>query len=843
MNRTRRKANRKKILAQSVGVPVLKAYQTVVNLAAIPCHRPLPSATRCGCKQAPSGSGARSPKRLLPGFVGFAVICVGGMGLAADQRPNAGWWAFSPPQRVVDGPNQVDGFVEAALVAKGLDFAEAADRRTLFRRASVTLTGLLPTAEAVASFENDARPDAWARVVAGLLASPQMGEHWARHWLDVARYSDTKGYVYAREERRWVHASAYRDWVVRAFNEDLPYNRFLKLQIAAEQLVPAGSPDLAALGFLTLGRRFLGVTHDIIDDRIDVVTRAALGLSVACARCHDHKHDPIPTRDYYALYGIFQSSAEAVVPAAGEGVEEQAAEYVALMAKLRTTQAARREQQAARLRTTVEAHLLAQLELEKYPEEVFGQLLGENDLNPVFVRRWEAWLAADAQQADPLLPRWHDAVRDGDTEMIKKAAADYGTLLTGIDEKWCDLLIAQPAAPALPEAREERLRQLLHGPQSPCWVPEEHIANIDMLFPNKVTTELWKLQGEVDRWLLDHPDSKTHATILRDRPTPVTTRVFLRGNPLTKGEPVPRRFLEILGGSDARSFAQGSGRWELAEAIASPTNPLTARVMVNRVWARVFGQGLVPTPSDFGSQSDRPSHPELLDWLALKFMDSGWSVKAVLRELLLSRTFQQNSRVPAGALLARATEIDPENRLLWRMNGHRLSFEEARDGWLTAADGLDLRMGGRPLELFAEGNRRRTLYTMIDREKLPAVLSTFDFANPDLSIPQRTETTVPQQALFGMNHPFVRQRAVALAESLSADDEARLTELYARLFQRLPTAEERAMALDFVHFDDQSMWAPRLTLQSSTGSGISRLTPWQQLAQVLLLSNEFWFID
>lgn len=694
----------------------------------------------------------------------------------------------------------IDQLVEEALSKKGLAMAGGADRRTLIRRASVTLTGLLPTAEAVQAFENDVRPDAWARVVDALLAAPQFGEQWARHWLDVARYSDTKGYVYAREERRWVHASAYRDWVVRAFNDDLPYDRFLGLQIAADQWVPPRSPDLAAMGFLTLGRRFLGVTHDIIDDRIDVVTRAALGLSVACARCHDHKYDPIPTRDYYALYGVFQSCAEAVVPAGEAGLEGQSAEYLALVENLQAAMTTRRGEQAARLRATVAEHLLAQLELEKYPEEVFGQLLDEKDLNPVFVRRWQGWLMEDAQQQRPLFARWHEAVTKEEGPELQRIAEHYGSLLKAVDEKWQALLKSEPRATALSDPEQERLRQVLYGARSPCEIPDEHIANIEMLFPNKVVTELWKLQGAVDRWLLDHPETTPHATVLVDRATPVTPRVFLRGNPLTKGEPVERRFLEILGGSESRAFKQGSGRKELAESIIAPTNPLTARVMVNRVWAQVFGRGLVPTPSDFGVRSEQPSHPELLDGLALRFIDSGWSVKALLRTLLLSRCYQQDTRGPADArMLARAQERDPENRLLWRMNGHRLRFEEARDGWLAAAGELDLSMGGPPLELFAGANRRRTLYTLIDREKLPAVLSTFDFANPDLSIPQRSETTVPQQALFGMNHPFVVQRAVALTEALRGEDEARIEELYARLFQRVPTAEERSAALDFVH--------------------------------------------
>ena len=262
--------------------------------------------------------------------------------LAAKPVSAAEHWAFQPLR--VDGAKRgIDDFIAAGLAAKGLTASPVADKRTLIRRATFDLTGLPPTLAEVEAFVSDHAPDAYARLIDRLLASPHYGEQWARHWLDVARYSDTKGYVYAREEKMWVHAAPYRDWVVRALNEDMPYDRFVMLQLAADQLVPERSPDLAAMGFLTLGRRFLGVTHDIIDDRIDVVTRGMLGLTVACARCHDHKFDPIPTRDYYSLYGVFQSSAEALVPCCGKS-DEGPKELLDAQKKLRDTMTARREE-------------------------------------------------------------------------------------------------------------------------------------------------------------------------------------------------------------------------------------------------------------------------------------------------------------------------------------------------------------------------------------------------------------------------------------------------------------------------------------------------------------------
>lgn len=737
--------------------------------------------------------------------------------LAGSVESTGDHWAFQPLKAGASG--DVDHFIRSELQRRGLEASPPADRRSLIRRASFDLTGLPPSPEEVEAFVRDDSPEAYARLVERLLASPRYGEQWARHWLDVARYSDTKGYVYAREEKMWVHATPYRDWVVRALNGDLPYDRFLLLQIAADQVVPEGSPDLAAMGFLTVGRRFLGVTHDIIDDRIDVVMRGAQGLTMSCARCHDHKFDPIPTRDYYSLYGVFQGSAEALVPcAAGESRE-----LAELQRKNRELLTKRREEQMARVRATVREHLEAQLELEKYPEETFGQILDARDLNPFIVRRWEAFLERARAKRDPVFAAWHAFAATppgGFAETWSRLrAAPPGEFHPGILRALAkapadmrEVARAYAAALATPE-----LQHLLHGIDSPCHVPDEPIANIEMYFPTNVVVELWKSQGDVDRFIIRNAAAPAHATILVDRPRPVEPRVFNRGNPLTKGDTVPRRFPSALGGG--KPFVKGSGRLELARAIIDPRNPLTARVIVNRIWQHHFGRGIVGTPSDFGRQGERPSHPELLDWLARRFMDSGWSLKAVHRWIMLSQTYRQSSRVSN----PRAEQADPDNRLLWRMNPHRLRFEEARDAWLTAAGRLDGRIGGRPAALFAGDNTRRTLYALVDREALPAVLRTFDFANPDLSIPARTETTVPQQALFGMNHPFVVRQARALLQRpeirAAAGPQERVERIHRILFQRAPTPEERAAALEFVSTGPPLLAAPDRTQSWRYGYG------------------------
>jgi hypothetical protein len=660
-------------------------------------------------------------------IVQLGVLLLSASAFAAEH------WAFQPLKPV--NAAGVDEFIQSKLREQGLKSAPRADARTLIRRATFDLTGLPPTPEETEVFARDTSPDAYPRLIERLLASPHYGEQWARHWLDVARYSDTKGYVYAREEKNWVHATPYRDWVVRSLNSDMPYDRFLLLQLAADQVAPPKSPDLAAMGFLTLGRRFLGVTHDIIDDRIDVVMRGTQALTAACARCHDHKFDPIPTRDYYSLSGIFQSSAETLVPCA-KGEDPQLTE---LVKKNRDLMTKRREEQMARTRARAADYQKALAELDKYPEQGFDQILDEKDLNPFIVHRWKAWVES------------HPGIA----------------------------------------LNEETLEQT----DSPAYVPDEHIANNEMYFPTGIITELWKAQGEVDRYLLKNSTAPQHATILVDRPQPSTPRVLLRGNPLTKGDAVPRQFLSAFGRQ--QPFTKGSGRLELAQSIIDPHNPLTARVMVNRIWQHHFGRGLVSTPSDFGKQGATPTHPELLDWLAQRFIDSGWSIKTMHRLIMLSQTYQQSRQA--------RVERDPDNKLLSHMNSHRLSFEEARDAWLTAAGKIDLRTGGRPEPLFAASNKRRTLYTFVDRENVPAVMRTFDFANPDLSIPQRSETSVPQQALFGMNHPFVVQQAKALVQKAAAarSDTARIQLIYRQLFQRSPTQGELASGLRFVD-DDQS---------------------------------------
>jgi hypothetical protein len=731
-------------------------------------------------------------------------------------------WAFHPPRAVTPptvkdsrwSRTDVDRFILARLEAAGLKPAARAEPRTVIRRMSFDLTGLPPTPAEVDQFASGAAKD-WnntvEQLIERLLASPRYGERWGRHWLDVARYSDTKGYVYAREERRFVHAPAYRDWVIRAFNDDLPYDRFLLLQMAADQLVPADSPDLAAMGFVTGGRRFIGVTHDIIDDRIDVVTRGTMALTVQCARCHDHKYDPIPTADYYSLYGVFHGCDDRLVPLAST----DDAELNQRRQKLAGMMAKRRDEAAARLRSRVGDYLAAQLELGKYPEEGFDQILGTDDLIPASARRWRDYLHTSKTPSHPIFGPWYALAALPEQDFETSAGKALGAVVEGgaINPLIAAAFASPPAsmrdaagryAKAFADAGQQtnapgatELRAFLRAPNSPTVVPDTGIVSNEGYFPTAAVEELWKLQGDVDRRLIEL--GTPAALVLADREPGPNPRVFKRGSASRLGEEVPRRFLEVISGPRREAFRHGSGRLELARAIASASNPLTARVMVNRIWQHHFGAGLVWTPSDFGLRAEPPSHPELLDWLARRFIAEGWSVKALHRLILSSAVYQQGSVNGNARSAKRSAHADADNRLLAHFPIRRLEFEALRDAMLAASGELVTTMGGKPVALLDAGNNRRTIYAFVDRQFLPGTFRTFDFANPDIHVAVRHETTVPQQALYFLNGEFAARRAKALARRFAAEPpERRVQRLYQALYQRAATRPEVAAGLRFV---------------------------------------------
>jgi hypothetical protein len=764
---------------------------------------------------------------------------------AGIAQARATHWSYQPirrpePPAMKDtdwGQRTIDRFILAQLDEHGLTPSPRADRRTLLRRASFDLIGLPPTPQDVAAFENDQSDEAFVHVVDRLLASPAYGERWGRHWLDVARYADTKGYVFT-EERKYPYSYTYRDYVIRAFNNDLPFDRFIVEQLAADQL-PIGDDKspLAAMGFLTVGRRFGNNQLDIIDDRIDVVARGLLGLTVACARCHDHKYDPIPTDDYYSLSGVFASSVEpGELPQIGAPIINDAfREYEQELAKREgETEAYIAEQLTAlidelRDRSGEALAVVIDNEAKSLPDTV-KLTVGSDEARRELVNRWRNYLAETAKQPHPVFGLWNDLARlptegfapaaakviEGRTaaadapsrtnrlvrealaaappQTMRDVAAVYGRLLADVKSQWVKLQGENPAA-ALPDAATEEVRQVLYAEKNPAAVTREEFRR----FVNRaVRDKLNEKRRAVATFQANSPAAPPRAMVMNDAAQPSQPHVLVRGNPGRPGKEVPRRFLQVLAGVDGPAFQRGSGRLELAEAIASPANPLTARVIVNRVWMHHFGKGLVGTPSDFGFRGSPPTHPELLDHLASSFIDEGWSLKKLHRRILLSNAWQQASDDRPEGLKA-----DPENQWLWKMNRQRLEFEPMRDALLAVAGRLETTLGGRPVDLFASPfSTRRAVYGFIDRQDLPGTFRVFDFASPDVSTPMRPQTTVPQQALFGMNSPFVLEQARALAgrpEVASAvDATARVQALYRLIYARSAEADEVAAACQFL---------------------------------------------
>jgi len=825
----------------------------------------------------------------------------------------------------------IDRFVYAKLAEKSIRPAPPADPRTLIRRVYFDLVGIPPTPEEADAFvaaytaspsatlpishptakggeaerqsggetekdDKDARsyaqplrPSApqppattggterqrdgekvYEELIDRLLASPLYGERWARHWLDVARYGDTKGYAFTME-RRFPFAYTYRDYVIRAFNDDKPYDQFLLEQLAADKLPNSDPKSLAALGFLTCGRQFTGI-HDTVDDQIDVVTRGLLGLTTACARCHDHKFDPIPTADYYSLYGVFRSSiAPAEYPLLGE--PEPSPEYDAYLKEHQKLSAERdafvndaTAKVLDELRSRAGDYLTKTVldSLDKAGSKEKDVLLDPGDLRPTVVRRWRDMLIRTKRDKSPLFVAWHrlddvpetefekrapaviaeltkdgklnGLLREGLTKQTPKSMLDvaklYGDLFARSNTEWKKAIdpksrrpnevgANEPSPTKLADVALEEFRAVLFAGDAPTSLGMDLTHQV---FDRKVRGQVDALQKKVDSLTVTSPGAPPRAMSLVDNPQLYNPVIFVRGDAARRGPDVPRRSLSILSGPDRKPFADGSGRLGLAREIVNRENPLTARVMVNRIWLHHFGSGLVETASDFGVRTAPPTHPELLDWLAAEFMDEGWSIKRLHREIMLSQAYRQSSIYPtsvAGTALpagrpagsaesaltltsnSNAYSVDPENRLLWRMNRKRIELESMRDAMLAVAGRLDTKPFGRPIDLWKQPfTTRRAVYGYIDRQDLPGIFGVFDFANPDVTIDQRSRTTVPQQALFAMNSPFVQEQARKLAarpEIAGAKSDAeRITGLYRTALDRPPTADELGRMQQFL---------------------------------------------
>ncbi|MDB5330593.1 MAG: Protein of unknown function (DUF1553)/Protein of unknown function (DUF1549)/Planctomycete [Phycisphaerales bacterium] len=781
--------------------------------------------------------GTRVRKLVVAGLLGLGISVAGALARAegTPDKPATNsakkHWAYQKP---VEPPvpsvkdagwvkNPVDAFILAKLEEKGLRPAPPADKRTLIRRAYFDLIGVPPTPQDVEVFEADHSPDAFAKVVDTLLADPRYGERWGRYWLDVARYADTKGYVF-QEERRYPYAYTYRDYVIRAFNEDLPYDRFLTEQIAAD-LLPLGDDKrpLAAMGFLTLGRRFLNAKPDIIDDRLDVICRGTMGVTIGCARCHDHKFDPIPTRDYYSLYAIFNNSNEPKdPPLIGEAVHDAA--YEAFEKELK-----KREGELDKFLTDKHAELGTALRSSK---QIADYLMaaqfqkpsderdsGAADLSRFVIGRWKRYLEQAAQKHDAVFAAWRAYAEIPAADFAQKAPAvieQFGqgegkkpihplvlkafaesppASMREVAERYGKLIAEFDKPEPLADADQEALRQVIRASDAPANI---QLADIDKVYKHDVRDKVTGFKRKIEELKATNPSAPPRAMALEDAKNIEPQRVFIRGNQGNPGDEVKPHFLTVLTGPESQPFTHGSGRLEFAQSIASKENPLTARVMVNRVWLRHFGFGIVRTPSDFGTRSDSPTHPELLDHLAVQFMANGWSIKKLHREMMLTSVYQQSSVATADA-----SQRDAQNLFLSHMNRRRLDFEAVRDSLIAVTGKMDTKMGGKAVDITAEPfTHRRTVYAFIDRQNLPGLFRNFDFASPDTTSPQRFSTTVPQQALFMMNSPFAIQEAKALLErdevKSEQDPAKRITQLYRILYNRNPIADEITLGTSFI---------------------------------------------
>jgi len=677
---------------------------------------------------------------------------------AIDLKEAREFWAFKPIRRpnvpkVSDpawGHNAIDALLATSLKAKGLVPNPPADRQTLIRRATFDLTGLPPTPEEIDRFLADQSPDAFEKVIDRLLSSKHYGERWGRHWLDVVRYADSNG---QDENQGFVDAWRFRNYVIDAFNQDKPYDRFILEQMAGDLIehAPNDYSTLIATGFLTLGPKVLAekdqakMEMDIIDEQIDVVGQAFLGLTIACARCHDHKFDPIATADYYALAGILKST-----------------------------------------KTMSSFKVVA-----KYNEIVLAtpeEIKAHEELT-------KAKTAKNAEMA----------------ALIKKANAEL-------------LKAMGAAANAKPPMDAEQK------------------------YPEETRKQLAALREEVKK--LESGLTPLPTAMGVQEGSVADTKIHVRGSHLTLGKSVHRGAPEVLlSGKPLEIEENQSGRLQFAQWLASPENPLTARVVVNRIWRWHFGEGLVETTDNFGKLGQKPSHPLLLDWLASEFMSNGWSFKALHKEIMLSSAYQMSSQDNSAN-----SAIDPDNHFHWRANVQRLEAEEIRDAILSVAGVLNPEIGTKVVnspkwdlvfnhtskDLTTYDPYRRSIYLPVIRNNLYDGFSLFDYTNSDVATGSRETSTVAPQALFMMNSELLLSSADSLAQRLfrevPQDDEGRIVRLYQLTCARTPESHECHRLLAYIKKFVQA-------IQSDSKIEDPRKAAWAAACQAILASNEFVYVE
>ncbi len=757
----------------------------------------------------------------------------------------------------------VDAFVLQTLEANELAPAPPAGRRTLIRRATFDLTGLPPTVEEVDAFVADESPDAFNRVIERLLASPQYGVRWGRHWLDVARYSDSNG---LDENLAFGNAWRYRDYVIDAFNSDKPFDQFLIEQIAGDLLSDANQETRTATGFLVLGAKVLAepdrekLVMDTIDEQLDTVGKAFLGLTLGCARCHDHKFDPILQSDYYALAAIFKSTKtfgdsntgaikhwnefslatdaerEALKPVDAAIAEKQKAATsfkTTAMGKLR-----------ASARSSAVAYLVAAAGIRP------GMSL--KDVEPVALERGlhprilhHCRLHLSYHEDDPLFERWHDLATAGDTDGIER---HYRQLFADADAALAEARKADPKAATLTDPGLEAARSALQDPAGFLALPPQP----QFAFDATTLAEYHRLSEEsrvLESGAADLPSAMSVAdgTVVSELP------IHIRGNHRNLGTAIKRGVPEVLRAAVQSADFPGdhSGRLELARWMADANHPLTARVYVNRVWRWHFGGGLVGSTENFGQLGDRPSHPELLDWLASEFVRMGWSTRELHRVIMRSSAYQMASRHPEAAIEEAA---DPENRWLWKFPMQRLEAEQIRDAILAVSGRLDDRLGGKSVPLRNRqfvfdhtsidhtkyDSLRRAAYLPVIRNNVYTLFEQFDFPDPTMPTGSRSSTTVAPQALLLMNSDLALDSAETFAKTLLDEpvtDEARLLIAYRLALGRLPDAQEIVQARAFL----TDAAATGLTRSDAFDSS-AVLKAWSLLCQSLFASNEFLYV-
>lgn len=720
------------------------------------------------------------------------------------------FWSFRPLPPVSNAT--IDSFLDAKLAEAKIVPAKAADPRTWLRRVTIDLTGLPPAPEEADAFA--AQPDK-AKAVDRLLASPRYGERWARHWLDLARYSD--GELAASTDTPLPNAWRYRDWVVNALNQDLRYDVFVKAQIAAGEFAET-KDHLAGLGFQALGAG--------ANDQVDVTTKVFLGLTVGCAQCHDHKYDPIPTKDYYSLLGVFRNTKTEQFPLVDK---EEVERYKAQKKKVDDLKEILTDYLAEQTKQLID--LLAR-DTAKYMVAVWN---GKADgLDEETFKRWKTYLA-DPNKEHPYLKSWYDLMQTKPTEaQVRAEAAKYQQFVLElldeskeVDDKNYVAFGGRKGQKnentrqytnivSLPVLKFYQWRELAYkayvtdGFKAPAGVYYYDAKQIDRFLGGIAKQYVEKLRAEIKDAESVLPKMYPYLHAVKDVDKLVETKVALRGDPKTPGELAPRRFLQALCADEPEEFHRGSGRAELAEAIVK--HPLAARVIVNRIWQHHFGKGIVRTPSNFGRMGERPTHPELLDQLAVRFVANGWSMKKLHREILLSEAY--------GRAAAANPDADPDNKLLSHFPlQHRLPMEVLRDSVLYVSGQLDAKQGGEPASI-SDDNKRRSLYLTVSRTRLDPAMALFDFPDANGTTDERAITAGPLQGLYWLNSEFVSQQARLLEERLEKEStpepSARIDRAYRLLYGRPPDAGEVKLGVEYVTTAGANAW-PKY-LQALLGS-------------------------